>query len=135
MAYLRIALLFLVFHVFTNQADAKDFFPFTNIVIAPMDGDTDNDGVPDFTDQDSDNDGILDMDEGVVCTTIDLSDDNGNTDALNTFNNAMITVGGPNGAVIQIEDPLELNGTASICLLYTSPSPRDQRGSRMPSSA
>ena len=25
--------------------------------------------------------------------------------------------------------------TASICLLYTSPSPRDQRGSRMPSSA
>ena len=24
---------------------------------------------------------------------------------------------------------------ASICLLYTSPSPRDQRGSRMPSSA
>ena len=26
-------------------------------------------------------------------------------------------------------------GVASICLLYTSPSPRDQRGSRMPSSA
>ena len=25
--------------------------------------------------------------------------------------------------------------TASTCLLYTSPSPRDQRGSRMPSSA
>ena len=24
---------------------------------------------------------------------------------------------------------------ADICLLYTSPSPRDQRGSRMPSSA
>ena len=24
---------------------------------------------------------------------------------------------------------------ASLCLLYTSPSPRDQRGSRMPSSA
>ena len=24
---------------------------------------------------------------------------------------------------------------ASVCLLYTSPSPRDQRGSRMPSSA
>ena len=46
-------------------------------------------------------------------------------------------------------DPVELfdgcgsiaNGTieevdkAYICLLYTSPSPRDQRGSRMPSSA
>ena len=27
------------------------------------------------------------------------------------------------------------NKTVSICLLYTSPSPRDQRGSRMPSSA
>ena len=26
-------------------------------------------------------------------------------------------------------------GTSEVCLLYTSPSPRDQRGSRMPSSA
>ena len=26
-------------------------------------------------------------------------------------------------------------GQAQFCLLYTSPSPRDQRGSRMPSSA
>ena len=29
----------------------------------------------------------------------------------------------------------QLAGLKSICLLYTSPSPRDQRGSRMPSSA
>ena len=29
----------------------------------------------------------------------------------------------------------EQNGNIYICLLYTSPSPRDQRGSRMPSSA
>ena len=28
-----------------------------------------------------------------------------------------------------------MNGVAWRCLLYTSPSPRDQRGSRMPSSA
>ena len=28
-----------------------------------------------------------------------------------------------------------VTGISSICLLYTSPSPRDQRGSRMPSSA
>ena len=28
-----------------------------------------------------------------------------------------------------------LRGTSNVCLLYTSPSPRDQRGSRMPSSA
>ena len=27
------------------------------------------------------------------------------------------------------------SGNSFICLLYTSPSPRDQRGSRMPSSA
>ena len=29
----------------------------------------------------------------------------------------------------------ELEAKSLICLLYTSPSPRDQRGSRMPSSA
>ena len=28
-----------------------------------------------------------------------------------------------------------LGSTVKVCLLYTSPSPRDQRGSRMPSSA
>ena len=33
--------------------------------------------------------------------------------------------------------PVEYGGTgwSPVCLLYTSPSPRDQRGSRMPSSA
>ena len=48
---------------------------------------------------------------------------------------------------VSIEEPLEIiikykdkenwiENTISItCLLYTSPSPRDQRGSRMPSSA
>ena len=30
---------------------------------------------------------------------------------------------------------LTINDASRICLLYTSPSPRDQRGSRMPSSA
>jgi len=30
---------------------------------------------------------------------------------------------------------IELFGQSKLCLLYTSPSPRDQRGSRMPSSA
>ena len=29
----------------------------------------------------------------------------------------------------------DIGGYAKDCLLYTSPSPRDQRGSRMPSSA
>ena len=31
--------------------------------------------------------------------------------------------------------PVVLNASNEVCLLYTSPSPRDQRGSRMPSSA
>ena len=30
---------------------------------------------------------------------------------------------------------IKITGAADVCLLYTSPSPRDQRGSRMPSSA
>ena len=33
------------------------------------------------------------------------------------------------------EIALDLGLPSSVCLLYTSPSPRDQRGSRMPSSA
>ena len=33
------------------------------------------------------------------------------------------------------EDPLLVSGTDGICLLYTSPSPRDATLSRMPSSA
>ena len=34
----------------------------------------------------------------------------------------------------EIECPMHL-GVFNICLLYTSPSPRDQRGSRMPACA
>ena len=41
-------------------------------------------------------------------------------------------IGGGNTAV---EEALYLSNLCSNCLLYTSPSPRDQRGSRMPSSA
>ena len=37
--------------------------------------------------------------------------------------------------VLPSELPLSAGGVAGGCLLYTSPSPRDQRGSRMPSSA
>ena len=41
-----------------------------------------------------------------------------------------ITLTWPGGTSAILNDPL-----GEICLLYTSPSPRDQRGSRMPSSA
>ena len=37
--------------------------------------------------------------------------------------------------VISYQDFLSFKGELNCCLLYTSPSPRDQRGSRMPSSA
>ena len=41
---------------------------------------------------------------------------------------------GPTSLVIQGRD-MKLTQASESCLLYTSPSPRDQRGSRMPSSA
>ena len=34
-----------------------------------------------------------------------------------------------------LPDKVRINTLLYVCLLYTSPSPRDQRGSRMPSSA
>ena len=37
--------------------------------------------------------------------------------------------------VIDVQKGFELSQQSRLCLLYTSPSPRDQRGSRMPSSA
>ena len=36
---------------------------------------------------------------------------------------------------LEVNEKLKDKTLAIICLLYTSPSPRDQRGSRMPSSA
>ena len=42
---------------------------------------------------------------------------------------------GPNQLGEPIHDYQEVLVAAGTCLLYTSPSPRDQRGSRMPSSA
>ena len=44
---------------------------------------------------------------------------------------------GEGGAVAGVYHAVVVDpgGTSRVCLLYTSPSPRDQRGSRMPSSA
>ena len=39
------------------------------------------------------------------------------------------------GESLEVVNLLSQNGGSANCLLYTSPSPRDQRGSRMPSSA
>ena len=35
----------------------------------------------------------------------------------------------------KFDETIEIAMNLGVCLLYTSPSPRDQRGSRMPSSA
>ena len=57
------------------------------------------------------------------------------TQPLTPFQNLAITGGAPtpmgDNSCAQVEHFLDPSG----CLLYTSPSPRDQRGSRMPSSA
>ena len=47
---------------------------------------------------------------------------------------AAFAEGGAGAVYAAVEIPLLAAQTAA-CLLYTSPSPRDQRGSRMPSSA
>ena len=49
---------------------------------------------------------------------------------------SVIEQGTANGTVTGIDGDYALKvASADACLLYTSPSPRDQRGSRMPSSA
>ena len=71
---------------------------------------TDGTDQVDYLDLDSDNDGALDIAES------GLGDNDTNGDG-------------------QTNAPVGDNGLDNSCLLYTSPSPRDQRGSRMPSSA
>ena len=49
-----------------------------------------------------------------------------------------LSIGGPGFINIKLQDTFiadALSALSEDCLLYTSPSPRDQRGSRMPSSA
>ena len=80
--------------------------------------DKDGDGTPDAFDLDSDNDGILDNQEARLDLAL--------VQSLDQVVNGAIDIGVPVGA----------NGLADIiCLLYTSPSPRDATLSRMPSSA
>ena len=52
-----------------------------------------------------------------------------------TYNNWLALEATVAHARAQGVDELVFLGDAGGCLLYTSPSPRDQRGSRMPSSA
>ena len=54
---------------------------------------------------------------------------------LVTDSNLNIVAEGPEIAIFQDEDILSLMNEWNVCLLYTSPSPRDWTISRMPSSA
>ena len=47
----------------------------------------------------------------------------------------LLMLAGNVGIALVIASMISAAGHVSDCLLYTSPSPRDQRGSRMPSSA
>ena len=56
----------------------------------------------------------------------------------NRYEEAYLALMGIEGSRVpeeQMRQALEGAGFDTACLLYTSPSPRDQRGSRMPSSA
>ena len=65
------------------------------------------------------------VNDGKAALTVGVTDDlTGRFDAVQLVRAGAEAVGGKGGG-----------GRADICLLYTSPSPRDQRGSRMPSSA
>ena len=53
-----------------------------------------------------------------------------------TVDGKSVSVKGPEGELsLTVHPNMLLDLDAEGCLLYTSPSPRDQRGSRMPSSA
>ena len=59
-----------------------------------------------------------------------------NTANISVGDNGMYLGGGIfNSAIAHEMSDDDGDGTYEVCLLYTSPSPRDQRGSRMPSSA
>ena len=51
------------------------------------------------------------------------------------FAKIKMTLTTPNCPVAESLPKEVKDGVMQVCLLYTSPSPRDQRGSRMPSSA
>ena len=55
--------------------------------------------------------------------------------AVVTDDNEVATLAREQGCLIMLETTNGLNENLMVCLLYTSPSPRDRTRSRMPSSA
>ena len=93
----------------------------------------------------------LDDTEYVFCTAQGVAADYVQLDPLGTFVEAegltlILDVASAKSAqlpfegtykriTLSVHSSLDAVGLTAACLLYTSPSPRDQRGSRMPSSA
>ena len=69
--------------------------------------------------------------EGVFLTSFDLFFATKDEDAKLFVELRTVELGTPTNFLVQDYTQIALNP----CLLYTSPSPRDQRGARMPSSA
>ena len=92
---------------------------------ADFNGDVDIDGHTELDDLNvsgvTTTSGLLDINAGAQANTLKVED---------LTDNHVVIAG--TGGELEGDANLTFNGT---CLLYTSPSPRDQRGSRMPSSA
>ena len=108
--------------------------------------DSDRDGLPNelpvdypiggelVEDTDDDNDGLNDTTESSMGTNTTNPD----TDGDGICDGPIAIINGTNGVTCYAGPdpyPLDPNAPLDTCLLYTSPSPRDKRQSRMPSSA
>ena len=79
-------------------------------------------------------DGLIDsnLDEGILLIDANTAGGLTNSGAIQASNGGTLTI---NGTEVDNAGGTITAQAGSTCLLYTSPSPRDQRGSRMPSSA
>ena len=69
--------------------------------------------------------------ERIVYGALDLVAERAKDDPVKVWDRAMANV----KPRVEVKSRRVGGSTYQVCLLYTSPSPRDQRGSRMPSSA
>ena len=131
--------------VFTGKSDGTGgnvTLGFTGIsVTATVDTDTDGDGINDHLDLDSDNDGISDLVESGADFSVLDGDGNGIIEGADADSDGVVDANAGGTALVDndvdgIDDFRDLDSdNDGICLLYTSPSPRDLSTSRMPSSA
>ena len=77
----------------------------------------------------------LDYEIEVTNCNSDLTDNRQLQDFLDKLERELNTMNEPRGDWQSNSEGLYCEVDGKTCLLYTSPSPRDQRGSRMPSSA